>query len=50
MMQKRQIVKGIELFKQTFGKLPSGIWPPEQAISPESLELMASLGIKMDNY
>jgi len=43
---KKQIIKGIELFKQTFGKSPSGIWPPEQAISPETLELLASLGVK----
>lgn len=43
---KKQISKGIDLFKKTFGKAPAGIWPPEQAVSPESLELMASLGIK----
>lgn len=43
---KKQILKSLELFKQTFGKSPAGIWPPEQAISPEILDLMASVGIK----
>lgn len=43
---KKQILKGIDLFKETFGRNPSGIWPPEQAISPEVLEILASIGIK----
>ena len=41
-----QTVKGIEKFKEIFGKAPDGIWPSEQAISPECLEVMSNLGIK----
>ena len=41
-----QIMMSIEKFKQIFGKAPEGIWPSEQAISPETLKIMANLGIK----
>jgi alpha-amylase/alpha-mannosidase (GH57 family) len=43
---RKQILQGMDLFKKTFGKNPAGIWPPEQAISPEVLEILASIGIK----
>ena len=41
-----QTLNGIEKFKKIFGKAPDGMWPSEQAISPESLKIMADLGIK----
>ena len=38
--------KGIEVFKHYFGFAPQGCWPSEGSISAETIELIASMGIK----
>ncbi|MCM8777650.1 MAG: glycoside hydrolase family 57 protein [Candidatus Omnitrophica bacterium] len=42
---KRQILEGIETYKNIFGKLPSGIWPSEGGLSDEILELFSEYHI-----
>lgn len=42
---KEQILKSLEKFEQIFGKRPKGIWPSEQCISPDVLDLFADLNI-----
>ncbi|OGI17726.1 MAG: hypothetical protein A2287_06115 [Candidatus Melainabacteria bacterium RIFOXYA12_FULL_32_12] len=43
---KVQIKSGINKFKEIFGVAPSGIWPSEHCVSPETLELLSDLGVK----
>lgn len=41
-----QIVWGIRDFQSRFGRTPEGMWLPETAVDPESLEIMGQQGIK----
>ncbi len=41
-----QIYWGIKDFEFRFGRMPEGMWLPETAVDLESLETMASLGLK----
>lgn len=41
-----QLKKGLSLYKETFGKMPEGIWPSEGSVSMEMLPIIASQGIK----
>lgn len=43
---REQVASSIKRFKEVFGQAPSGIWPSEQCISPEMLEMLAELGVK----
>jgi alpha-amylase/alpha-mannosidase (GH57 family) len=43
---KEQILKSFEKFQEVFGQKPSGIWPSEQCISPEVMDLFLDMGIK----
>jgi alpha-amylase/alpha-mannosidase (GH57 family) len=43
---RRQIIRGREIFKKTFGRYPDGMWPSEGSVSQEAVELMQSEGIK----
>jgi len=36
-----QIKRGLNFFKKHFGKKPNGLWPPEGAISADTLKLIA---------
>lgn len=40
-----QLERGLEYFKNTFGRYPSGIWPSEGSVSEEVAEIIASKGI-----
>ncbi|NLN06285.1 MAG: hypothetical protein GX167_01530 [Firmicutes bacterium] len=39
-----QIVRAVNQYRRYFGCCPAGIWPPEQAVSPETLALFAEHG------
>lgn len=39
-----QIKKGREQFRRLLGREPRGIWPPEQAVSPEVIPMFVSYG------
>jgi len=39
-----QTVRSINQFRRHFGSLPLGIWPPEQAVSPEALAMFSEYG------
>ncbi|MDW7651175.1 MAG: glycoside hydrolase family 57 protein [Bacillota bacterium] len=39
-----QTVRAINQFRRCFGGHPTGIWPPEQAVSPEAVALFADHG------
>lgn len=39
-----QTVRAINQFRHYFRSLPEGVWPPEQAVSPETLDLFSSHG------
>jgi len=41
-----QVRKGIEYFKEKFGKAPAGMWPSEGSVSDEAISIMAKCGIK----
>lgn len=41
-----QTQKSIEQYENYFGFKPYGIWPPEQAVSPEAIMQMVELGFK----
>ncbi len=41
-----QIKKGIELYTETFGTTPAGLWPPEGAVSMDILPLVKEAGIE----
>jgi len=43
---KSQISLGKDFYKNIFGKEPLGMWPSEEAVSPEVVELSYDLGIK----
>jgi alpha-amylase/alpha-mannosidase (GH57 family) len=38
--------KGLAVFKDTFGFMPSGCWPSEGSISAETIELIDKMGLK----
>lgn len=39
-----QTVRSINQFRRYFGSFPLGVWPPEQAVSPEALAMFAEYG------
>ena len=39
-----QLVRAINQFRRYFGSFPQGVWPPEQAVSPETIMLFADYG------
>ncbi|HHP7233550.1 MAG TPA: DUF3536 domain-containing protein [Desulfobacterales bacterium] len=41
-----QILWGIRDFEYRFGRRPEGMWLPEAAVDPRSLEIMAELGLR----
>lgn len=41
-----QLRKGVENYKEKFGRAPRGIWPSEQSVSPETIKLIANAGFK----
>ena len=43
---KSQIEEGLDCFRRVFGFTPAGMWPSEGSVSDESLELIASSGIR----
>lgn len=43
---KLQTQFALDRIEQLFGKRPKGIWPSEQCISPQELELFKELGVK----
>lgn len=43
---KAQVSLAIKRFKDVFGKAPSGMWPSEQCISPEMIQVLSAAGIK----
>ncbi|MCS7201276.1 MAG: glycoside hydrolase family 57 protein [Dictyoglomus sp.] len=43
---REQIRLGIEFFQKHFDRYPKGMWPSEQAVSPEIVEISADLNIK----
>ncbi len=40
-----QIKKSIRLYRETFGRDPNGMWPPEGSVSEEAVSLIAKEGI-----
>ena len=42
----RQIVQGLDRLEQIFGRRPTGFWPPEAAVSPETVSLASAAGVK----
>lgn len=40
----QQTMRAVNQFRRFFGDLPKGVWPPEQAVSPEAVALFADLG------
>lgn len=42
---KMQLAEGMEVYKNTFGVIPKGIWPSEGSLSDEVLELFSESGI-----
>jgi len=42
----RQIEMAVQQYCSLFGEKPRGFWPPEQAISPETIPLLADQGFK----
>ncbi|WOE69196.1 glycoside hydrolase family 57 protein [Hydrogenimonas thermophila] len=43
---KEQVKRAIELYKEVFGKSPTGIWPAEGAVDKKSVALYKSYGIR----
>jgi alpha-amylase/alpha-mannosidase (GH57 family) len=43
---EEQIRRGIELYKETFGRNPSGMWPSEGSVAPELIPYFQKEGIK----
>ncbi|MBI5643910.1 MAG: alpha-amylase/alpha-mannosidase [Deltaproteobacteria bacterium] len=43
---ERQLRKGVQLYKDTFGTKPHGIWPSEGSVSMDMLPLVAAEGVK----
>jgi alpha-amylase/alpha-mannosidase (GH57 family) len=42
---RAQILRGISSFSDVFGFVPTGMWPPEGAVSNETLEIIAESGL-----
>jgi alpha-amylase/alpha-mannosidase (GH57 family) len=42
----RQIQRAIELFRQVFGSVPAGMWPPEGSVSDDALQLYMEEGVR----
>lgn len=43
---KRQTEYALDRIEELFGKRPTGIWPSEQCVSPQTLELFKELGVQ----
>jgi alpha-amylase/alpha-mannosidase (GH57 family) len=43
---RRQIASGMELFAETFGHRPRGLWPSEGSVCPELIGLIQEAGIE----
>ncbi|MDD3437259.1 MAG: glycoside hydrolase family 57 protein, partial [Candidatus Gastranaerophilales bacterium] len=43
---KLQTKYALDRIEYIFGKRPTGIWPPEQGVSPQTLELFKELGVE----
>jgi alpha-amylase/alpha-mannosidase (GH57 family) len=43
---RRQLERALERHRETFGTAPAGVWPSEGAVSPEVVEMAASLGVR----
>lgn len=43
---KEQLSKAIIQYEKLFGRLPRGLWPSEQSVSPETIKLIAESGFK----
>ncbi len=43
---EKQLLLGKEYYKEIFNRDPLGIWPSEQAISPDFIKLLSKFGIK----
>ncbi|MFC1833931.1 DUF3536 domain-containing protein [Thermodesulfobacteriota bacterium] len=41
-----QVIWGMEDFRKRFGRDPEGMWLPETAVDPETLDIMAQYGIR----
>lgn len=41
-----QLEQAIELYKETFGTIPKGLWPSEGSVCPEIIPIIARQGIK----
>jgi alpha-amylase/alpha-mannosidase (GH57 family) len=42
---RAQLQSGLDLMEKTFGRRPSGIWPPEGSLCERTLEVLDSLGV-----
>ena len=43
---RAQLERGLELFRQTFGRPARGVWPSEGSVSEEAIRIAASLGVQ----
>jgi alpha-amylase/alpha-mannosidase (GH57 family) len=43
---KEQLMRGLDLHQQVFGKRPVGVWPSEGSVSEEALAIAAELGVE----
>jgi hypothetical protein len=43
---RHQIDMGLNLHKRTFGRTPTGLWPPEGGVSPEVVDLASRSGLR----
>lgn len=43
---KEHLIRAIKQYKEVFGRPLRGLWPSEQSVSPETMELIADEGIK----
>lgn len=43
---REQVRRGLELFKDTFGAMPRGMWPSEGSVSMDVLPIVASEGVE----
>jgi len=42
---REQVARGVESMAEAFGQRPRGLWPPEAAISPETVQVARECGI-----
>ncbi len=42
----RQIAQALDRHEQVFGRRPRGLWPPEAAVSPETVALASASGVE----